>query len=32
MAKPVKCRRHWIKRLIRAAILAALLLYSKRLG
>jgi hypothetical protein len=32
MAKPKKCRRHWIKRLIHVAILAALLFYSKRCG
>jgi hypothetical protein len=32
MAKPCKSRRHWIKRLIRVIILAALLLYSKRAG
>jgi hypothetical protein len=29
MAKSAKCRRHWIERLIRVAILAILLLYSK---
>jgi hypothetical protein len=32
MAKPCKCRRHWIKRLIRVAILAILLLYGKYCG